>query len=76
MRRPVDFGAPDHGILCPVRHFILLFVAALAAYGLWQLSGRHHLNRWARHGVRLAAIAAVLLAALVVAYHSNALKVL
>ncbi|MDR7335553.1 hypothetical protein [Roseateles asaccharophilus] len=59
-----------------MRHFILLFVLALAAYGLWQLGSRHTLNRWARHGIRLAAIAAVLLAALVVAYHSNALKVL
>lgn len=59
-----------------MRHFILLFVLALVAYGLWQLGGRHTLNRWARHGIRLAAIAAVLLAAVVVAYHSNALKVL
>lgn len=60
----------------PVRHLILIFVAALAAYGLWQLGGRRSLHRWARHGVRLAAILAVLLAALVVAYHSTALKLL
>ena len=59
-----------------MRHLILLFVAALVAYGLWQLGGRHSLHRWARHGVRLAAIAALLLAALVVAYHSQALKLL
>jgi hypothetical protein len=59
-----------------VRHLILLFVAALAAYGLWQLGGRHSLHRWARHGVRLGAVLALLLAALVVAYHSNAPKLL
>lgn len=59
-----------------MRHLILLFVAALAAYGLWQLGGRQSLHRWARHGVRLAAIAAVLLAALVLAYYSNAPKLL
>jgi Kef-type K+ transport system membrane component KefB len=59
-----------------LRHFVLLFLAALAAYGLWQFGGRHSLHRVARHGIRLAAILAVLLAALVVAYNSNALKLL
>ncbi len=59
-----------------MRPFILLLVAALLAYGLWQLGGRPQLHRWARHGVRLAAILALLLAALVVAYHSHALKLL
>ena len=39
-----------------MRHFVLLFLAALAAYGLWQLGGRHSLHRVARHGIRLAAI--------------------
>lgn len=59
-----------------MRHLVILFVAALAAYGLWQLAGRHSLHRWARHGIRVAAILAVLLAALVVAYYSNAPKLL
>ncbi len=59
-----------------MRHFILLLLAALLAYGLWQLGGRARLHRWARHGMRLAAIGALLLAALVIAYHSQALKLL
>jgi hypothetical protein len=59
-----------------LRHFLVLLLAAVAAYGLWQLGGRHSLHRWARHGMRLAAIAALLLAALVVAYNSTAIKLL
>lgn len=59
-----------------MRHLILLFLAALAAYGLWHLGGRHSLHRWVRHGIRLGAVAALLLAALVVAYYSNAPKLL
>ncbi len=59
-----------------VRHLVLIFLAVLAAYGLWQLGGRRSLHRWARHGVRLAAVLALLLAALVLAYHSTALKLL
>lgn len=69
-------GSCEHQILRPVRHLILLFVAALAAYGLWRLGGRHSLHRWARHGIRLGAVAAVLLSALVVAYYSTAPKLL
>lgn len=59
-----------------MRHFIVLLVVAIVAYALWYVGGRPSLNRWARHGLRLAAIVAVLLAALVTAYHSTALKVL
>jgi len=59
-----------------VRHFLLLLIAAVCAYGLWQLAGRARLHQWARHGMRLAAVAAVLLAALVIAYHSQAFKLL
>ncbi|MCY4746246.1 hypothetical protein NYO99_14760 [Pelomonas sp. UHG3] len=59
-----------------MRHLVLIFLAVLAAYGLWQLGGRRSLHRWARHGVRLAAVLALLLAALVLAYHSPALKLL
>jgi len=59
-----------------VRHLVILFVAALAAYGLWQLAGRRSLHRLARHGIRVAAILTLLPAALVVAYYSNAPKLL
>lgn len=59
-----------------MRHVVLLFLVALVAYGLWQFGGRHSLHRLARHGIRLAAILAVLLAALVVAYNYNAPKLL
>lgn len=59
-----------------MRHFLLLLLAALLGYGLWQLGGASRLHRLARHGIRLAAVLAVLLAGLVIAYHSNALKVL
>lgn len=59
-----------------MRHFLLLLLTAVLAYGLWQLGGRARLHQWVRHAMRLAAVAAVLLAALVVAYHSQALKLL
>ncbi|MBL8278766.1 MAG: hypothetical protein JNL93_18875 [Pelomonas sp.] len=59
-----------------MRHFLLLLLSAVLAYGLWQLGGRRRLHHWVRHALRLAAVAAVLLAALVVAYHSPALKLL
>ncbi len=59
-----------------MRHLAFIFVAVLAAYGLWQLGGRHSLHRWARHGVRLGAVLALLLTALVLAYNSTALKLL
>jgi len=59
-----------------MRHLILLFVLLAACYGLWQLGGRSTLHRLARHALRLAALAAALLGLLVLAYHSQALRLL
>jgi hypothetical protein len=59
-----------------MRHLILLVVLLLAGYGLWLLAGRATLHRLARHGLRIAAGLAVLLAGLVLAYHFNAFKLL
>lgn len=59
-----------------MRHWLLLFVLLLAAYGLWQFAGRGRLQRVGRHLLRIAAIALALLGLLVLAYHSHALKLL
>jgi hypothetical protein len=59
-----------------MRHFLLLFIALLLGYGLWQLGGRTTLHRLARHALRIAAIALVLLAGLVLAFNSTSIKLL
>ena len=61
-----------------MKHLILLFFAL--AYGLWQLTRplvrSDQLGMLARHGLRLAVLAAVLLALLVLAYFFPSTKLL
>lgn len=59
-----------------MRHWLILFVLLLAAYGLWHVAGRRGMQRVGQHLLRIAAIALALLGLLVVAYHSHALKLL
>lgn len=59
-----------------MRHLLLLLVLLVLGYGLWQLGGRRTLHRLARHLLRIGAIALVLIALLVLAYQSSALKLL
>ena len=55
-----------------MKHLILLFFALAAGYGLWQLTRPlmrpEQLGLLARHGLRLAVLAAVLFGLLVLAY--------
>ena len=55
-----------------MKHLVLLFFALAGGYGLWQLTRpllrADQLGMIARHGLRLAVLAAVLLALLVLAY--------
>ncbi|MBB5204694.1 hypothetical protein HNQ51_002008 [Inhella inkyongensis] len=59
-----------------MRHLLILLVALLAGYGLWQLAGRATFKRLTRHLLRVAALALVLLALLVLAYQTTAIKLL
>lgn len=63
-----------------MKHLVLLFVALAAGYGLWQLTRPlmrpGQLGLLARHGLRLAVLAAVLLGLLVVAYFVPSTKLL
>ena len=63
-----------------MKHLILLFFALAAGYGLWQLTRPlvrpDQLGMIARHSLRLAVLAAVLLALLVLAYFFPSTKLL
>ena len=59
-----------------MRHLLILLVALLAGYGLWQLGGRATFRRLTRHLLRVVALALVLLALLVLAYQTTAIKLL
>lgn len=59
-----------------MRHWLLLFILLLAAYGLWQLGGRRQLRQAGRHALRILALALLLLGLLVLAYYSHAIKLL
>lgn len=63
-----------------MKHLVLLFIALAGAYGIWQLTRPlvrpDQLGVFARHGVRLAVLAAVLLALLVLAYFIPSAKLL
>ena len=63
-----------------MKHLILLFLALAGGYGLWQLTRPlvrpDQLGLLARHGLRLAVLAAVLLALLVLAYFFPSTKLL
>jgi len=63
-----------------MRHLLLLFFTLAGAYGLWVLTRPlmrpGQLGLLARHGLRLAVLAAVLLALLVAAYYLPSTKLL
>lgn len=63
-----------------MKHLILLFVVLAAGYGLWQLTRPlmrpEQLGLLARHSLRLAVLAAVLLALLVLAFFLPSAKLL
>lgn len=63
-----------------MKQLILLFVVLDGGYGLWQLTRPlmrpDQLGMLARHGLRLAVLAAVLLALLVLAYFFPSTKLL
>ena len=63
-----------------MKHLVLLFIALAGAYGLWQLTRPlmrpDQLGMLARHGLRMAVLAAVLLALLVLAYFVPSTKLL
>ncbi|MBH9551406.1 hypothetical protein [Inhella gelatinilytica] len=59
-----------------MRHLLLLFVALLVGYGLWQLGNRRAWRQATRHFLRVAALAVVLVALLVLAYLTPAIKLL
>ncbi|MDQ7743349.1 hypothetical protein [Hydrogenophaga pseudoflava] len=63
-----------------MRHLVLLFVVLAAGYGLWQftcpLMRAEQLGLLARHGLRLAVLAVVLLALLVLAFFLPSAKLL
>jgi hypothetical protein len=63
-----------------VKHFLILLVVFLSAYGLWALSSaelrRTGRRQWRTHGLRLAAVALGLLGLLLLAYSIPALKLL
>jgi hypothetical protein len=63
-----------------MKQLILLFVVLAGGYGLWQLTRplvrSDQLGMLARHGLRLAVLAAVLLALLVLAYFFPSTKLL
>jgi hypothetical protein len=63
-----------------MKQLILLFVVLAGGYGLWQLTRPlvrpDQLGMLARHGLRLAVLAAVLLALLVLAYFFPSTKLL
>lgn len=63
-----------------MRHFVLLLLLLLLAYGGWQLAGEPRRQRWrpllAKHGARLGLAVALLLALLVAAYFVPSLHLL
>lgn len=63
-----------------MRHFILLLVLLMLAYGGWQLAGASRRERWrpllAKHGSRLGLAVVLLLALLVAAYFLPSLHLL
>jgi hypothetical protein len=59
-----------------MRHFLILLIVLPLGYGLWRLGSRPTQRLAARWLLRIAALALVLLALLVLTYQTTALKLL